>query len=78
METLQIRLPKKQITRLDREVKGGEYRSRSEAIRVALEKLSFLASMDALRDILRKGGLGEKEGLKELEKIRTEIYRKYI
>lgn len=78
METLQIRLPRKQLSQIDREVREGIYRSRSEAVRDALERLNFLALMDSLGDIIKKEGLKKEEALKELKKIRAELYKKYI
>ena len=42
METLQIRLPPKQVDQLDKLVKEGEYASRSEAIRTMLRELDSI------------------------------------
>ena len=42
METLQIRLPEKQVDAIDKMVEKGEYASRSEAIRTMLRELESI------------------------------------
>lgn len=78
METLQIRLPKDLITLVDRAVRKGLYRSRSEAVRNALERMQFLAAFEALGDLFRKEGIDKTEVLEELGKIRKQVYKKYL
>ncbi|MFC1455030.1 ribbon-helix-helix protein, CopG family [Candidatus Undinarchaeota archaeon] len=82
METLQIRLPSKQLREIDMLVKEGEYASRSEAIRTMLkefeameETLEILQDKELMKDIKR--GLREiREGkVISLEKIEEEFLK---
>jgi len=51
METLQIRLPKRQVDEIDEMVEEGIYASRSEAIRTMLRELeSIEETMEILSD----------------------------
>ncbi|MDA2922686.1 hypothetical protein MYX07_05490 [Patescibacteria group bacterium AH-259-L07] len=78
METLQIRLPEKQLQDIDLQVKKGVFKSRSDAVRSALERLRFLAFMDAFRDVIEKENVNKKDLLKELQNARRELYRQYL
>lgn len=78
MDTLQIRLPKRQIRRIDHGVKSGLYQSRSEAIRRSLDRLDALEAFDELQKIIADSGMSKKDLLREAEKVRSEIYKNYI
>lgn len=78
METLQIRLPEEQIQNIDLQIKKGVFKSRSDAVRNALERLRFLALMDSFRDVIEKEEVSKENLLKELKKIRKELYKKYL
>ena len=78
METLQIRLSEKQVRRIDEAVRKGTYKSRSEVIRDAMERMEFLAALNELGDIIREENVSKEELFRELGKIRKEIYKKYL
>lgn len=69
METLQIRLPEEQVQNIDFQIKRGVFKSRSDAIRNALERLRFLALMDSFRDVIEKEEVSKENLLKELKKM---------
>lgn len=78
METLQIRLPKEQVQRLDRAIKEGVYRSRSEAVRDSLERMAFLSLLSRFQELIEKESIPKEELLKELQKARQGLYKKYL
>ncbi len=78
METIQIRLPKRQMRRIDKGVRAGFYRSRSEAIRGDLDRLEALRIFSDLQRVIEGSGVRKSELLKEAEKVRREIYKQYL
>lgn len=65
METVQIRLPDKQVDEIDKLVEEGEYASRSEAIRTMLKELE---SIQETIEIMSDPGLVAQiqQGLREI------------
>jgi Arc/MetJ-type ribon-helix-helix transcriptional regulator len=78
METLQIRLPKRQMRRIDKGIRAGFYRSRSDAIRGDLDRLEALRIFSELQKVFESSGVKKADVLKEAEKVRREIYTQYL
>jgi Arc/MetJ-type ribon-helix-helix transcriptional regulator len=78
METLQIRLPKTALQKIDREVRNGVYRSRSEAVRDALERIELLSVFGAFRSLIEEEGIDKKALLQGAAKIRGQLYKSYL
>lgn len=74
MERVQVRFPKKQLKRLRKDVKKGEYPSLSEAIRDKVRKSYILEAVLEMREATEE--IERENALKELEKTREEIYGK--
>lgn len=65
METLQIRLPEKQVDEIDEKVRKGVYASRSEAIRTMLREFESIEETFAIMSN-PKFVADIKQGLKEI------------
>ena len=78
METLQIRLPQKQLREIDTKVRKGTYRSRSEAIRDYIDRIEFLSLIDEFQKIIEDRGVPKKELLKAAREARSKLYKKYL
>jgi len=76
MKTVQIRLTPEQLEEIDRKVKQGIYRSRSEAIRDYIRKAEFFEALIQFRKLLFRAGLKEEEIWDDPEKIRKALYEK--
>ena len=76
MKTVQIRLTPEQLEEIDRKVKQGIYRSRSEAIRDYIRKAEFFEALIQFRKLLSRAGLKEEEIWDDPEKIRKALYEK--
>lgn len=73
METIQIRVTKKQLHEVDKLVKYGVYNSRSEAVRDAVRRLQLLATLTELQEKAKEKGIKQEELLEELRKVRNEV-----
>ena len=66
------------MRRIDRSVRAGLYRSRSEAIRGDLDRLEALRIFSELQKVIEGSGVKKADLLKEAEKVRREIYKQYL
>lgn len=78
METVQIRLPKTTLKKIDQTVRDGIYRSRSEAIRDALGRIETLSLFEAFRRLVEQEGVDKEALLKETTKMRKHLYQSYL
>lgn len=78
MNTLQIRLPTSQVKKIDQSVKNGLYRSRSEAIRDALDRLEFITLMDSFQQTIERSGTDKKILLQGVRTMRQKLYPSYL
>ena len=74
METVQIRLTESQVKGLDNLVREGVYSSRGEAVRDAVRRLEFMASLQELQKLAKAKGVTKDELLEELNKVGDELY----
>ena len=69
MQTVQIRLTKKLVEKLEGLVKEGLYPNKSEAVRDAVRKLVLEQELGELGEELKSGKMGEvNEHIKEMKK----------
>ncbi len=61
METVQIRLPKKELEEVDNKVKTGYYHSRSEAIRDMIRRVELFEVMSQFMNLAKEEGLTRKD-----------------
>ena len=61
MDVIQIRLPEKEVSEIDRRVKKGEYPSRSEAIREMVRRAELFEAMSAFMGLVKEEGISSKE-----------------
>lgn len=73
METIQIRLPEKEVKDIDRRVRKREYPSRSEAIRDMIRRAELFEVMSGFMNLVKEEGVGRKDISKE--GVRKEVYR---
>ncbi len=78
MQTVQIRLPEEQLKKIDKEVKSGLYKSRSDAIRDYLSRIEFLKMFDDFQEIVDQENINKKELTTALSLARRKLYRKYL
>jgi len=78
MQTIQIRLPKEQLEKIDKEVKSGLYKSRSEAVRDYLKRMEFLEMFDNFQQIIDKESIDRENLTDTLSSIRKKVYKKYL
>ena len=76
MKAVQIRLTPEQLESIDRKVKQGLYRSRSEAIRDYIRKAEFFDSLVQFRKLASEAGLRE-EDWEDNEVLRRKLYAKF-
>ncbi len=72
MDTVQVRLTKKQVNELDKLVKYGIYSSRGEAVRDAVRRLELLVTLTELQKKAKEKDITREELLKELEVVKNE------
>ena len=72
MDVIQIRLPEKEVSEIDRRVKKGEYPSRSEAIREMVRRAELFEAMSAFMGLVKEEGISSKEIDKS---VREEAYK---
>ncbi|MBT4651700.1 ribbon-helix-helix protein, CopG family [Candidatus Woesearchaeota archaeon] len=69
MQTIQIRLTKKLVEKLDELVKEGYYPNKSEAVRDAVRQLVLEHELGELNEELKEGDMEEvTEHIKEMKK----------
>ncbi|MCK4491216.1 MAG: ribbon-helix-helix protein, CopG family [Candidatus Altiarchaeales archaeon] len=73
METIQIRLPEKEIKDMDKRVREGEYPSRSEAIRDMIRRAELFGIMSGFMELVKEEGISREEIGKG--DIRGEVHR---
>ena len=78
METVQIRLPRDQLKRIDRDVRAGRYKSRSEAVRDYLNRLDLLSTFSDFQQLAEDENVSKRELLEAVKEERRNIYRKYL
>jgi Arc/MetJ-type ribon-helix-helix transcriptional regulator len=78
MQTVQIRLPEEQLKKIDKEVKSGLYKSRSDAIRDYLSRIEFLKMFDDFQEIIDQENIDKKQLTVALSSARKKLYRKYL
>lgn len=72
MDVIQIRLPGKEVSEIDKRVKKGEYPSRSEAIREMVRRAELFEAMSAFMGLVKEEGISSKEIDKS---VREEAYK---
>ncbi len=78
MQTVQIRLPEEQLKKIDKEIKGGLYKSRSEAIRDYLARIEFLKMFDDFQEIVSQENINREELTDSISSARKKLYKKYL
>jgi len=78
METVQIRLPRDQLKRIDRDVRAGRYKSRSEAVRDYLNRLDLLSTFSDFQQLAEDENVSKRELLEAVKEERRKIYRTYL
>ncbi len=78
MQTLQIRLPEEQLKKIDKEVKSGLYKSRSEAIRDYLARMDFLKMFDDFQEIIDQDNVDKKKLSETISSARKKLHKKYL
>lgn len=76
--TIQIRLPERQLRAIDFRIKNGEFSSRSEAVRMYIQRMELLDVMKKFQDIVDRAGIDKQGALRNLSVVREEIYRKFL
>ncbi len=78
MDTLQIRLPRQLVRDIDRDVRRGVYRSRSDAIRMKLERQELLSIFRELQGVFEEEGMNKNELSVALKEARNALYKRYL
>ncbi len=78
MQTVQIRLPEEQLKKIDKEVKSGLYKSRSDAIRDYLMRIEFLKMFDSFQETIEGENIDKEKLIAELSLARKKLYKKYL
>ncbi len=78
METIQIRLPEGQLKKIDKEIKKGAYKSRSDAIRDYLARMEFLSMFNEFQEIADESKIDKKKLMQAISSARGKFYKKYL
>lgn len=75
MEKVQVRFPREDLEKIEKEVKEGKYPNKSEAIRDKVRKSYILEAVVQMRRATE--GIDREEALEKLEEHRTEKYEEF-